>query len=142
MFASTLSSNVKARAGDLCPSDPQMEGAKVGAIVSNFRIGAESVDVDSARRLVIQTGSHQWKENRTSVSRKKCLTTVGSPSVRHRPPVHLLGVCSSVYDSTDFVLLNRMLLLLNTWCAVRHLFNCDARLTLFTGMRLFWESST
>ena len=82
---------------------------------------------------------HQLKEKPTSVLCKKMLDNCWEPfcgSVL----VHPLGVGSPVLGLTDFMLLDCMLLLLNTWCTVPHwsirsrIAHCDAWLTLLTGM--------
>jgi hypothetical protein len=57
---------------------------------------------------------------------QKMLNNCWKPFCASSTAVYLIGVGSSVLHPTDFVLLNRMLLLLNTWCAVPHLFNRSA----------------
>ena len=49
---------------------------------------------------------------------QKMLNNCWKPFCASSTAVYLIGVCSSVLHSTDFVLLNRMLLLLNTWSVV------------------------
>ena len=66
-FAVALSATVEVRARDLCTCYPQVEGATVGSSPEGALRYTKSINAVFERVPVILNGTHQSKENYTSV---------------------------------------------------------------------------
>jgi hypothetical protein len=66
-FVVALSASVEVCARDLCPCDPQVEGATVGSSLKGALRYTKSTNAVFERVPVILNGTHQSKENHASV---------------------------------------------------------------------------